>query len=96
MPASFSSTLFSQKHQQHDHHDRQDHRIRERALSDLLLHLRESRGWDLDDLAARCGVHKKSLRRYERGKVMPTIANLARVADAYGFAASDLLDEINL
>jgi transcriptional regulator with XRE-family HTH domain len=65
-------------------------------LPKLLKDLRLQRGWEHKDVMAHSGVHRTNVADYERGEAMPGIRNLARIADAYGFTASDLLDEINL
>jgi transcriptional regulator with XRE-family HTH domain len=65
-------------------------------LSKLLKDLRLQRGWDRGDLEARSGVTRKSLKKYEQGDSTPRITTLHKLAQAYGFSASELLDDIDL
>jgi transcriptional regulator with XRE-family HTH domain len=45
---------------------------------------RESRKWSQDKLAFRAHVSSRLIGRYERGEGEPNIANLVKIADAFG------------
>jgi transcriptional regulator with XRE-family HTH domain len=54
------------------------------ALGPRIRSLRESRGWNLTDLAARTGLDPANLSRLERGEGNPRLSTLERLADALG------------
>lgn len=49
---------------------------------DYMRYSREAAGYTLADLSAACGIGMSTLRNWERGRGLPTIASAIRVADA--------------
>lgn len=62
----------------------------------LLKDLRQMRDWSREDIVTKTGLHRKSIASYERGESMPQLENLTKLASAFGFKASDFLNEIGL
>ncbi len=63
-------------------------------LAARITALRTTRGWSLDDLAARTGISRSTLSRLERGEVSPTASLLGKLCTAYGWTMSRLLAEV--
>lgn len=55
--------------------------------------LRKQRGWSLETLAERAGMHRTSVGLVERGERGLTIASSAALACALGASLSDLVRE---
>lgn len=53
------------------------------ALAARLIHLRQARGWSLEELADRSGISRASLSRIERGETSPTAHVLGQLAAVY-------------
>lgn len=53
--------------------------------------LRTGRGWSLDELSGRSGVSKGMLVQMEAARTNPSVATLARVAEAFGVTVTRLL-----
>lgn len=56
--------------------------------------LRSRRGFlgiSQEELAERAGVNSRSISQYEIGTCSPTLANVAKLADALGCTPNDLL-----
>ena len=53
---------------------------------------RASKGWTLDELAARSGVSKGMLIQVEQARCNPSIATLCRLADALGASIASLVE----
>lgn len=53
--------------------------------------LRRERGYGQDELAEMAGVHRVTLARYETGVIEPGAGAVARIADALGVSADELL-----
>jgi len=62
------------------------------ALARAVQALRTERGWSLDRLSARSGVSKGALVALEQGRSNPSLATLARIADAFGVPVTRLID----
>ena len=60
------------------------------ALGRAVRRLRRGRGWTIDDLAARSGLHPTYLSRIERARSNATWAKVCQLADALGVAPSDI------
>ena len=52
-------------------------------FASLIKRERESRGWTLADLSARCGIAVSNLSRLENGRAEPGAVTLVRIADAF-------------
>ena len=59
-------------------------------LGRAVRRLRRERGWTIDDLAARSGLHPTYLSRIERGRSNATWAKVCHLADALGIMPSDI------
>lgn len=59
-------------------------------LGRAVRRLRRGRGWTIDDLAARSGLHPTYLSRIERARSNATWAKVCQLADALGVAPSDI------
>ncbi len=53
---------------------------------------RASRGWTLNELAARSGISRRMLINVEQGATNPSIATLLRLSDALGLGLPTLID----
>ncbi len=56
----------------------------------MLRELRLIKGWSLNDLAARSGLHKAVISQIERGRMVATQAEADRRAQALGYPAGAL------
>ncbi|MGA2661937.1 MAG: helix-turn-helix transcriptional regulator [Verrucomicrobiota bacterium] len=65
-----------------------------RALGSRVRALRAERGWSLEELAHRAGVHVTYLSSVERGHRNPTLNILAALARALSVSLSELVDGI--
>ena len=54
--------------------------------------LRTTRGWSLDELAARSGVSKGMVVQIEAARTNPSIGTLCRLADAFGVTIGRLVE----
>ena len=54
------------------------------AFKDVLLDLRQQRGWSQQDLADQIGVHVQLIKRYELGGGVPSLETLGKIAEAFG------------
>lgn len=63
------------------------------ALGERLRRERTTRGWSLDDLAARSGVSRSMIAAVETGGKAPTIVVLHRIASGLGLRMTSLMDE---
>ena len=52
-------------------------------FASLIKRERESRGWTLADLSARCGIAVSNLSRLENGRSEPGAGTLVRIAEAF-------------
>ncbi|MEI8259556.1 MAG: XRE family transcriptional regulator [Deltaproteobacteria bacterium] len=64
-----------------------------RRVADNVRHLRKTRGYSLDDLAARSAVSRASLSQIETAKTNPTIAILWKIASGLGVPFAGLLGD---
>jgi transcriptional regulator with XRE-family HTH domain len=55
----------------------------------------KERGWSQTDLAKRAELNKDSMSEIWRGKSMPRMATLERLAKAFGMTPAELLDGVN-
>lgn len=62
------------------------------AIARTVKALRAEHGWSLDQLAARSGVSKGVLVALEQGRSNPNLTTLARLSDAFGVPATQLID----
>ncbi len=63
-----------------------------RAIGGRVRQGRNSRGWTLDQLAARSGVSRRMLVSIEQGSANPSIATLLRISDTLGIGLPALVD----
>lgn len=61
------------------------------ALLRLLRDIRNEKGYTLDELADRAGVHRTSIGLLERGERTPTVQIAAQLAEALDMKLSDLV-----
>jgi transcriptional regulator with XRE-family HTH domain len=61
------------------------------SFGDILRHARLDAGLTQSQLVRLSGIPKPTLSRYENGHVMPSLATLARLADALDLAEGALL-----
>lgn len=55
-----------------------------KAMAAALVALRERKGVTQFDVAVATGIQPQSLSAYERGRNVPTLAKLQKLADYYG------------
>jgi transcriptional regulator with XRE-family HTH domain len=65
----------------------------QKSLADRLRLLRAQRGLTVKDAAQQVGVDRHTLRRIELGTQEAQYPTLAKIADGYGVAVEDLLEE---
>lgn len=63
-----------------------------RRLGERVKRLRTDRNWSLEALANASGVSRSMLSQIERDQANPTLAVTLRIARAFGFTLSDLLE----
>ena len=63
-----------------------------RRLGERVKRLRTERNWSLEALANASGVSRSMLSQIERDQANPTLAVTLRIARAFGFTLSDLLE----
>lgn len=73
--------------------DRVDVEQLSRRVADNLRAIRSSRGFTLDELAARCGVSRGTLSQIEACRTNPTLAILWKIASGLEVPFSTLLGE---
>jgi transcriptional regulator with XRE-family HTH domain len=56
-----------------------------------IAHYRQQLGITQDEVAVRSGIDSSNVRAYERGRGMPNISSLVRLAFALGVEPGDLL-----
>lgn len=61
------------------------------AFKDVLVQLRQQRGWSQQDLADAAEVHVQIVKRYEAGQSLPTLDTLARIARCLGVSTDVLV-----
>lgn len=57
----------------------------------VVRHLREARGWSQERLAEYADLNRGYVGDIERGKAMPSLATLTKLAGAFGVQPSGLL-----
>jgi len=60
------------------------------AFASRLRELREAAKLTQHDLATRIGVRESQINSYERGRAVPRVERLARIAEAVGGDVSEL------
>ena len=77
------------------HKGRRDQRRAEarraQRIGERVRRAREARGWSLEKLATRAGMHRPNLHRLEAGRHLPSLETLERVADALGLGVANLV-----
>jgi transcriptional regulator with XRE-family HTH domain len=63
-----------------------------RAIARNLRRIRASRGWSLDQLAARSGVSRGMVIQIEQARTNPSVATLVRISDALSVSIAQLVD----
>ena len=62
------------------------------ATANKLVNLRKSFGLSQEDLAAKLGVSRQAVSKWERAESSPDTDNLIALAEIYGTTVDDLLD----
>lgn len=57
----------------------------------VLRQLREERGWSQEQLAALAGINRSYLGEVERGRAMPTLTTVSKLAGALEIRLSSLI-----
>lgn len=60
-------------------------------MQQTLRAARDSKGWSLEELAAKSGVHKSTISRLERGETAPMHGTAARIEKALGLKPGTLV-----
>lgn len=63
------------------------------AFSEKIIRARKKKGMTQDDLAAACGVTKRTVASYETDGRIPHAGTLAKIAEALGVTSSYLKDD---
>lgn len=65
----------------------------EKAVShgDMLRAIREKRGFSLDELAARTGIHRDALAQFEAGEFMPPLGQIIKLSKALSLRMADVI-----
>jgi transcriptional regulator with XRE-family HTH domain len=61
------------------------------ALGHVIRDLRTEAGLSQEELSLKSGVHRNYIGGVERGERRPTVTTVARLAEALGVSASDVL-----
>lgn len=67
---------------------------RERNVGAVLRRIRTEGGLSQDEIAARVGVSRSHIGRFESGEKIPNLKMLFRLAEALGIPASDIILEV--
>jgi transcriptional regulator with XRE-family HTH domain len=65
-------------------------------FASVLRQLREERGWSQEQLAAQAGLNRSYLGEIERGRAMPTLTTVAKLANALEIRLSSLMARCEL
>ncbi len=65
-----------------------------KRLGDNLRHIRQSKGLSQEKLAELTGLHRTYIGGVERGERNISLLNLVRIAEAFGVAVADLVEDI--
>ena len=63
-------------------------------FGDKLVRLRKQRGMSQEELAAKLGVSRQAVSKWERGEASPDTYNLIQLARAYGMTLDELVGEV--
>ncbi len=66
------------------------------TLGERIIALRQERGWNLKDLAAKSGISYSTLSFAQTSRRGLTLGALNRVARAFGMTPSELLEGVDL
>jgi transcriptional regulator with XRE-family HTH domain len=69
---------------------------RKRVFAQNLHRLRMQKGWSQSELARRSDIPRDMISNYANGKNIPTIDNLAKLAQALGVSESALMPDVDL
>ena len=59
----------------------------------IIVELRDKQGWSQADLAAKSGVSRVMIGKYERGEAVPSIDAAKKIADAFEVSLDHLVGE---
>jgi transcriptional regulator with XRE-family HTH domain len=62
-----------------------------KALGEAVRKLREERGWTQEEAAAKCQIDRAYFGALDRGRRVPSLHTLIRVADGLGVSAQQLV-----
>ena len=66
----------------------------DQAIANRFYEYRKKSGLSQEELAARLGISRQSVSKWERGEASPDTANLIRLARIYGVSLDDLVNGI--
>ncbi len=59
------------------------------TIKEILKKYRKEKKYTLDEASEKTGISSVTLCKYEKGKVLPTVENLYKLANIYGFDYSE-------
>ena len=68
----------------------------DQAIANRFYEYRKKSGLSQEELAAKLGISRQSVSKWERGEASPDTANLIRLAKLYGVSLDDLVNGITL
>ena len=63
-----------------------------KKIGQRIIELRTQKGWNQSDLARACGKDRQAIKKFENGKVNPTLYSLYEVAKALDISLSNILN----
>ncbi len=60
-------------------------------LAEKIYQLRKAKNWSQEDLAAKIGVSRQSVSKWERGEALPDLEQMISLSDIFGVSIDDLI-----
>lgn len=60
-------------------------------LAEKIYQLRKAKNWSQEDLAAKMGVSRQSVSKWERGEALPDLERMISLSDVFGVSIDDLI-----
>lgn len=60
-------------------------------LAEKIYQLRKAKNWSQEDLAAKIGVSRQSVSKWERGEALPDLERMISLSDVFGVSIDDLI-----
>lgn len=60
-------------------------------LAEKIYQLRKAKNWSQEDLAAKIGVSRQSVSKWERGEALPDLERMISLSDIFGVSIDDLI-----